>query len=321
MKNPEPKKYVGQLTLTDQNRVTLETDEGLLFPVPYAIFVALPPEVMMADAVGTYSAYFGHTITMSGYQQGEILYDALVVRSYIPKKDNDDYGDDYWNNRVPKADILFTARKLPGHSQHFSVDVRQMVTINDSVIFNDLTANGLMVNDADCCNDNIFRLYRHSRLKEINPYHYEYDNPQFGCEFFMYPYELRTLNKGDCDDWGIELASYLIMAGVPEWRVRCVVGNTRSGGGHLTVCVLADDLRTWYHLNSTTSWHDVVRQGRGKLEDFPKADDADDKIGIGEVWFSFNNKYAWHAFETHESEENAHKIPWMKNFKFKPRFD
>jgi hypothetical protein len=178
-----------------------------------------------------------------------------------------------------------------------------------------------MVSDPKKCDEDIYGIYRHSRVKEINPYLYEYDGRTMGCEYFMYPYELRQLHMGDCDDWGIELASYLMTAGVPEWRVRCVVGRTYSREGHLTVYVLNDDLTTWYHLNSTTAWETVELKGQWKLSDFPKAGDPEDGIGIEDVWFSFNNRYSWHAFETHASEGNLRRVPWMKNFKITPRFD
>ncbi len=314
----EADRFEGKLTL-GADCVILETDRGLFHPIPYSMQTAISLDAMKADAMGAYKNYIGSTVTVAGFSQGDVIYSARIVRSY-KEREKDKYGEEYWNNRVPKANVLFKARKLPGYKSHFSVDVRQMITINDSVIEKDLSSHSLMVSDPDNCNDDIYRIYRHSRVKEINPYYYEYDDKGFGCEFFMYPYELRQLQQGDCDDWGIELASYLISAGVPGWRVRCVVGRTYSGGGHLTVYVLEDDLDTWRHLNSTTPWSMVEAKNYLTLSDFPKAEDPEDKIGIEDVWFSFNNKYAWHAFETHASEERLQKVPWMKNFKVTPSF-
>ena len=313
--------FEGKLATDDSGFVILKTEERSYYPLPYPPYVALSIDAMKMEAVWVYRDYVDEVVTMAGFPQDDLIFDARVIRTYIPRPETEEHEEEYWNNRVPKADILFTARKLPGYQMHFPVDVRQMITINDSVIRNDLEDHTLIVNDAGNCNEDIFRIYRHSRVKEINPYFYQYDNYIFGCEFFMYPYELRVLKKGDCDDWGIELASYLITAGVPEWRVRCVVGLTRSGGGHLTVCVLADDLTTWYHINSTTPWWVVEENVWGKLTDFPKADDSSDEMGIGDVWFSFNNKFAWHTFETHASVDNARRTSWMKNFKITPRFD
>ncbi|MFX0194739.1 MAG: hypothetical protein ACFFCW_01355 [Candidatus Hodarchaeota archaeon] len=313
--------FDGKLILDDSGSVVLGIEKKNYYPLPYPPYVAIPVEIMKMEAVSVYQDYINKTVTMAGFPQGDLIYDARVIRTFAPRDETEAYGEDYWNNRVPKADILFTARKLPGYEVHFPVDVRQMITINDSTIRKDLEQHALMLQGPEKCNDYMYRIYRHSRVKEINPYFYQYDNYIFGCEFFMYPYELRVLKKGDCDDWGIELASYLITAGVPEWRVRCVVGLTRSGGGHLTVCVLADDLATWYHLNSTIPWWVVEEHGWGTLTDFPKADDSTDDMGIGDVWFSFNNKFAWHTFETHASLDNARRTPWMKNFRITPRFD
>lgn len=230
------------------------------------------------------------------------------------------HDEEWWDTRVPAADIFWTARLFPGTTnQRLKLDVRQLVTDNDCEIHNDLTANALMVKNPEECNVDIFRIYKHSRLKEINPYHYQYDEQIFGCELFMYPYELRASQKGDCDDWGIELASYLITAGVPAWRVRCVAGWCRGGGGHLTVYVLGDDKKTWYHINSTTGWEIVKARGWERLEDFPTSRTEEDTIGIGEVWFSFNNRFAWHQFETENSLAKCRETDWMKNIIIRPR--
>jgi len=315
------KKFEGKLILTSSGDMLLKTNAQDLYPLPYPVYSAVSIEYMKREAVQAYRDYLDHPVTMEGYLQNDLLYDARVIRSYRERDRTEAQDETYWNNRVPKADILFTARKLPGYATVFEVDVRQMITINDSVIRKDLSDHGLIVADPQRCDEDLYRIYRHSRIKAINPYFYQYDDYLFGCEFFMYPYELRLLKKGDCDDWGIELASYLISAGIPEWRVRCVVGQTHSGEGHLTVYVLADDLATWYHLNSTTPWWMVEEKGWGKLTDFPGADATDDEMGIKDVWFSFNNKFAWHTFETHASFDNARKTPWMKHFKITPRFD
>ena len=245
----------------------------------------------------------------------------LGLRALKPRDPNEAHDGQWWNSRVPKADIFWTARLFPGSSdQRLSVDVRQLVTANDCVIYNDLEAHGLRVSNPAECNQDIFRIYKHSRIKQINPYHYQYDEQIFGCELFMYPYELRASQQGDCDDWGIELASYLITAGVPAWRVRCVAGWCREGGGHLTVYVLGDDRKTWYHLNSTTGWEVVRSRGCERLTDFPTSKDENDGIGIGEVWFSFNNEYAWHKFETEASLQNARATGWMKSIVIRPAY-
>jgi len=203
----------------------------------------------------------------------------------------------YWNEKRPYADVSYAGRFLPMSStKKISIPVQLYVTPNDTDIVNDINANELRVENPLSCNDDILRIYLHTRTKPLNPYRYSYDTDNLGVpELWFFPFELRFAKKGDCDDWGNELASYLISAGVPRFRVRCVVGNTWGGGGHHTVYVLGDDLKTWYHINSTTGISGI----RGKtLEEFPTSNDPDDTIGIKDVWFSFNDKHAWNEFET-----------------------
>lgn len=202
----------------------------------------------------------------------------------------------YWNDRHPKRLIAYKGRIAPGSSKIIEVPVQLFIQPNDPYIIEDIEKNDLYaVNDR--CNDQILKIYKHTRIKPSNPYRYKYDEVNTGYpEYWMFPFELRNAKAGDCDDWGNELASYLIAAGVPNWRVRCVVGNTWIGGGHLTVYVLADNLVTWTHLNSTTPYSRI--KGIRNLNDLPTTNDPTDKIGIEKVWFSYNNQYAWHKFET-----------------------
>jgi hypothetical protein len=328
MANSNRQKFTGLLTLEElTNYVILKTDGGDLYPLPNMMYEAISVDAMKAAARVHYADNLGQTVTIEGYGDGHIIWGACIIRTFEPRDENSPYGRDYWNNRVPKADITWLSRRIPVLDDYpntytlAEADVRQFITPNDCVIRGDLENHALMVENPDQCNEDMYRIYLHSRTKDINPYYYEYDDLTFGCEYFMYPYELRTLRKGDCDDWGIELASYLICAGVPEWRVRCVVGDTYGGGGHLTVYVLADDLTNWYHLNSTTPMWVIDWYQWSKLTDFPKANDSYDYYGIEHVWFSFNNVYAWNSFESHASIEKARRTPWMRNFRIKPRFD
>ena len=147
------------------------------------------------------------------------------------------------------------------------------------------------------CGDSETTLNVHHKryLKNTQVFEYENDDVTTGqMEYWMFPFELRAMKKGDCDDWANELASYLIGANVPEFRVRVVCGETRTGGGHSTVYVLDDSLSTWRHLNSTTPYAAIHGLD---LKDMPTSKDTNDGIGIGQVWFSYNNQFAWHQFE------------------------
>jgi hypothetical protein len=112
------------------------------------------------------------------------------------------------------------------------------------------------------------------------------------------------MDKGDCEDYGNSLASHLIAAGVPHFRVRAVCGNCwgYNGSGHLTVYVLGDDLKTWYHINSTSTGSEY-----SNLTQCPKSNDPNDLIGIKDVWFSYNDQYSWSVFESVYSEDDFNK--------------
>ncbi|MBI4453253.1 transglutaminase-like cysteine peptidase [Candidatus Woesearchaeota archaeon] len=202
----------------------------------------------------------------------------------------------YWNTKKPERTIFYEGRALP-NGKRISADVRLFVTPNDGyiqeAIDDEKDSNGrpLRVRTPNRCNDDIMKIYRHTRK------YFEYGDDQEIAgvpEYWLFPFELRATGKGDCDDWANELASYLIGAGVPNYRVRVVCGKTRSGGGHSTVYVLGDNQKTWYHLNSTTALHEIPTD---RLELMPTSKDVSDRMGIGEVWFSYNNEHAWHVFE------------------------
>ena len=229
--------------------------------------------------------------------------------------DNSDPLDDaeeYWNSKYPKKNISYHGRYMPNlqegkfRRKKLEIDVRLFVQPNDWVIQEDIINNRLNVKDPARCNNDILKIYKHTRTKPLNPYRYVHDGPNVGVsEFWYFPHELREAKKGDCDDWGNELASYLIAAGVPAFRVRCVAGITYSGFGHLTVYVLADDLKTWYHLNSTNP----IGMIPNKFDKLPQNGDLVDKIGIKDVWFSYNNIYSWHVFKTDVAADSYKDAP------------
>jgi len=210
----------------------------------------------------------------------------------------------FWNNKYPKADIYYNGREVPNNNKLISVDVKLFVTPNDSYIKGEVKRFGLEIKNPKKCNDDILKIYKHCRKGA----YYERDKDEVGFgEYWMFPFEFIALKKhGDCEDNAHYIASMLIAAGLPEWRVRVVCGLTRNGFGHSTVYVLADDLKTWYHINSTG--------GKEYLDDltkFPTTKDKKDLLGIKHVWFSFNNKYAWHTFKTESAAKSfdSEKIP------------
>lgn len=115
------------------------------------------------------------------------------------------------------------------------------------------------------------------------------------AEFWMFPYELIDLIKkkkgGDCDDWANLIASCIIAAGMPEYRVRVAVGFCQFGY-HSTVYVYSRSDKKWHHLNSTYGNDENMI----KLTEYPTTDDGKngtDPMGLYQTDLSFNNKYSW----------------------------
>jgi predicted transglutaminase-like cysteine proteinase len=201
------------------------------------------------------------------------------------------------NSNHAKVTVTYSGRTFPNSSKAMEIPLQLFITAQDPVMKSHIEANKLFVTDPSACNETIYKIYQYTRNNPNNPYRYKSDQIVVGFpEFWMFPFELRYAHQGDCDDWGNELASYLLIAGVPRFRVRCVAGTVRGYNkeGHLTVYVLGDDLKTWYHLNSTTPPYQVTQK---KLEEFPTTKDQTDLIGIGSTWFSYNDEYAWSDFE------------------------
>jgi len=205
----------------------------------------------------------------------------------------------YWNNKRPPVQVSYTCRTIPGTTTTLATDVRLFLQPQDYGIANWLSKKALSKINPDACDDAIMAIYRaHQQDFMI------YMRPQpFGvAEYWDFPFETRarvsTGTGGVCHDFAVSLASTLEAAGVPYWRIRVTVGMSNSGEGHATTYVLADDLKTWRHLNSTSPAGAIPTL----LSDLPKSNDSNDPFGIKTVWYSFSSKYCWSVFDTSAAE-------------------
>jgi hypothetical protein len=210
--------------------------------------------------------------------------------------------EEYWNKKYPIANITYTGRTFGPSNNMIPIDVRLLITPQDFHIHDILRQNNLYVVDGDY-ETKVPKIYSWIRN---NMYSYEFDQQVFGVsEFWEFPFEIlegqRMLGKKgyDCDSWANLQASFYIAAGVPAWKVRVVIGNCQLGG-HSTVYVHSDVDNKFHHLNSTYGNADIR-----KISLYPLSSDAEttDKLGIKNVWFSFNNLLAWHKF-TSEAKES-----------------
>jgi len=214
----------------------------------------------------------------------------------------------YWNTKYNRAIMEYNCRTLPGSNALIPIPVNVLITPNDPYIIQDLTSWGLYRTGEDT-ETLIPKIYK----KIFERYNYKFDSMVWGItEYWEFVYEMRAkakLNNNkweyDCDSWADLIVSYLICAGVPRWRCRVVAGDT-SIGGHSTVYCYSMIDNKWHHINST------YFNGMGdKLSMYYTHEDANsvtnptgkDKIGIYNVWYSFNDIYCWYKFITDVPKE------------------
>jgi len=243
----------------------------------------------------------------------EAKYQLRILEHKYPDDEELNSQAKFWNNRKLKAVILYSARPVFGGRERVDWPVQYFINPNDPVIKFELEMNKLMVKNPFNCDDDIVKIYKYVRTNPSLPYVYSQDVNQFYVnEVWMFPPEMRVLKQGDCDDWAGLLCSYLIAAGVPSYRVRFTAGTTNDGQGHATVYVLMDDHKRWKHINSTAPFANPLPD---VLDLYPSSNDANDKLGIHDCWFSFNDKNSWAEFETSATAGKYKKSKWAKFYK------
>lgn len=215
---------------------------------------------------------------------------------------------DEWNNKYPRANIEYNGRTWGQTDKMIPIDVRLLITPQDWHIHDVLRKNNLYIIDGNY-EEGIPKIYN---FVKKTYYNYSFDSENYLVpEYWEFPFELFGMQKikgiisVDCDSWAQFLLSFYIAAGLPEWMGRVVVGNCKLGG-HSTNYVYSQETKKFHHLNSTYGDSE-----KNKISQFPTTDDAGktDILGIYGVWFSFNNKFAWHKFDTAvtKKEFNKHK--------------
>lgn len=219
---------------------------------------------------------------------------------------------EYWNNKYEKKLVRYRRPIYDGHDLRTrSIPVTNFIQPNDLEIRRDVKEQGLMVENPLKINDIVPEIYQRAR----KDYDYEYDRNNLGeMEFWLFPFETRELN-GDCEDWAHTIASYLIAAGVPSWRVRVIAGGTMGAQGHSTVYVLGDDLKTWHHLNSTSPSYSY-----DDLSEYPVWGDESEDLNIdpSDVWVAFNDRYGWQDFESDQSKANYEESGFSDELEVEP---
>ena len=183
----------------------------------------------------------------------------------------------YWNNKYPSKKIHYLRHETDGD---YEIDVRDFFTIYDGDLPKIKTRN-----DHDYIALESLKWVTHNIKYVPDMKEYGYD------EYWAYPYQTLKRRAGDCDGGAVLLANIMVSNGIPYWKVRVNAGNVYDkrgnlAGGHCYVTYYCDKAKRWVAMdwcffpNLTYPW--------------ARKDYKESKIyGKGNVWFSFNQKYAF----------------------------
>lgn len=197
---------------------------------------------------------------------------------------------DYWNNKWKKKPLLYAGRTLKKSNIEIEVDVKNFITTNDNQLKQLIETYGLK--------KETFNETAHACQKYVCSFlTYTSDNIQDSCpEFWQFPFETLASREGDCEDGAILMASLMINAGIPSWRVKVIGGTVQESptaptGGHGYCVYLAD------REDGTLEWeiHDwcYFEDSETPTGKKPLAKDGGYNQCYRDIWFSFNNEYSW----------------------------
>ena len=200
---------------------------------------------------------------------------------------------------IPSANITYQRPFLVGKNEwkYTMVDVRMFI-MPDFIIEEETKAHYYdSSQDLDTLIPIIYNMAKSN-------YKYGSDTKFGFSELWLFPFEsraARAYNLGiDCDDYMNMIGSYFAAANIPrdKWLLSC--GKTRSNIGHATVYA-KDSTGAWRHMNST-----YTKDKPNNLQDFPHNKDLMDSAGIAEdkFWFSYNDYFSLHKFESTEAEKS-----------------
>lgn len=189
----------------------------------------------------------------------------------------------FWNNKYPKKPIIYGGRTIPKRDGMISIDVRKMFWSKDYMLENVIGKEKLIGSTWD-------RTALNCQQYIVKHYKYEYDINSVGFnEYWQFPNETLHLKMGDCEDGSLLMASLMVSAGVPEWRVRLNAGwaldqdDIKQGHAYVTYCRSTDNnwcILDWcYREDSQIAIKDkIMAKNNSKYLD---------------IWFSFNSLFSF----------------------------
>lgn len=207
---------------------------------------------------------------------------------------------DYWNNKWKKKPVIYSGRTIKTCKNRINVDVKNFITVNDDILLGIVQSYGLK---KDTFNETANECQKYV-LKHIK---YTSDEVSLNCEeFWQFPFETVASEVGDCEDGAILMASLMIVAGIPNWRVKVAAGTVQQSpiapqGGHAYCLYLADrddgslewEIHDWCYFEDSN-----IPTGQK-----PLAKNGGYNNMYKDVWFTFNNEFTW-SNEYTEIEDN-----------------
>lgn len=224
------------------------------------------------------------------------------------EKDYGQYGPEYWENKWEKAPIIYTGRALRGefYKKQIDADVKTFIKKDDAILWHVITQVGLR---RDTPNETAFVIQNFV----CNFLKYKYDDETEDCpEFWQFPFEAIQSEIGDCEDGAILIASLLINAGIPSWRVKVCAAQVMADpifapsdselGGHAYCIYLADRPDSERKLEWVILDWCYLQDPEVRIEEKPLARDGGQEGAYKDIWFTFNDESSWSqtAFEVKE---------------------
>lgn len=244
--------------------------------------------------------------------EGEYGSEIPIIPDYKPfekfEKDYGEFGPDYWNNKWERAPIIYTGRALRGESykKQIDADVKVFIKDNDAILWHVINQAKLR---QDTPNNTAWAVQKFvcSLLK------YTHDDVTEDCpEFWQFPFEAIQSQVGDCEDGAILIASLLINAGIPSWRVKVCAAQVVADpifapsdselGGHAYCIYLADREDSDRKLEFVILDWTYLQDPDIPIEEKPLARNGGQEGAYRNIWFTFNDMYSWaqNAFEVIE---------------------
>ena len=193
--------------------------------------------------------------------------------------------EDYYNNKYPTELVQYSGRVLPGSQTRFKIDVRDFFSLEDENLHN-IIKSLTMAN----MTDNQKAVTCLKWIIQNFPYKSDTSNFKLG-EFWSTPYESLEKGSGDCEDGAILLANMLVVAGIPNWKIRVNAGFvvepiTKIQVGHAYLTFFDEINEKWVILD----W--CYYPNLKKIED--REEYKKEKM-YDKIWFSFNSTRSWSA--------------------------